>query len=282
MTGKAFAAIVTAMAAAGLAAGTADADPVADLDDLALAPESYWNGSAEPSAGGFATGPAVFNNFYTVDDFSGWAFWGGWAYSNVTDNTTPGYANQYSAAPGTGHTGENYGIGYVDTFYGVTPTITFAEPTQPLSAQVTNTTYAYFDMRQGSDYSKTFGGADGTDEDWFLLTITGRDGGAATGTVEVYLADFRFADGTRDYILDTWTPVDLAGLGAVTSIEFTLSSSDTGDWGMNTPAYFALDTLTVAPEPGALALVAAGAAAVALGRSSRHRKMAGPPIRRRG
>jgi len=262
MTGK----VLAAMAMVGLAAGTAVAE-VADLDDLALAPESYWNGSADPSAGGFSTGPAFFNNFYTIDAFSGWSFWGGWAYSNVTDNTTPGYTNQYSAVTGTGHTGANYGIAFMDTFYGVTPAITFAQPTEPVSAQVTNTTYAYYDMLNGSQYSKQFGGADGTDPDWFLLTITGKGaGGVVTGTVECYLADFRFADSADDFLLDAWTPVDLAALGEVTSIQFTLSSSDTGAWGMNTPAYFALDTLTVAPEPASLALAAAGAAALALRR----------------
>jgi hypothetical protein len=262
MTGKAMAAIVWAATAAGLLAGTAKAGQVADLEGLVLAPESYWNGSADPDAGGFTSGPAFFNNFYTIDDFSGWAFWGGWAYSNVTDNATPGYANQFSAKPGAGHTGDIYGIGFMDTFYGVTPTITFAAPVRPLSAQVTNTTYAYFDMLQGSAYSKAFGGADGTDPDWFLLTVTGRDaGGGVTGTVECYLADFRFADGAEDYLLDAWTAMDLAPLGEVTSLEFTLTSSDTGAWGMNTPAYFALDTLTVMPEPATLGLLAVGAAA---------------------
>jgi len=270
MMGKAFAAIVMAMATAGLAAGTAVAGQVAevaDFDDLTLPPESHWNGSADPSAGGFAVGPAFFNNFYTIDDSSGYAFWAGWAYSNVTNNTTSGYTNQYSAVAGDGHTGENYGIAYLDTYYGVTPTITFEKPMEPLSAQVTNTTYAYYDMLDGSTYSKKFGGADGTDEDWFLLTITGRGaGGAETGTVECYLADFQFADDAQDYILDAWTPVDLTGLGEVTSLEFTLTSSDSGDWGMNTPAYFALDTLTVAPEPASLALAAVGAAVMAVRR----------------
>jgi len=264
MIGRALAAM--GIVTAGLAAGAAAAE-VADFDDLVLGPESAWNGSADPSAGGFTTGPAWFNNFYTIDAFSGWAFWGGWAYSNITDNVTPDYTNQFSAIPGAAQSGANYGIAFLDTFYGVTPTVTFSAPTAVEQAWVTNTTYAYFDMLNGSSFSKKFGGADGTDEDWFLLTITGKTaGGGTTGPVEFYLADFRFADDSQDYILDAWTPVDLTGLGAVTSLAFTLSSSDTGTWGMNTPAYFALDTLTVAPEPATLALVAGGAAVMALRR----------------
>ena len=61
--------------------------------------------------------------------------------------------------------------------------------------------------------------------------------------MDVYLADYRFADNSLDYILDTWTFVDLKPLGEVATLEFALSSSDTGDFGMNTPAYFCLDTL---------------------------------------
>jgi hypothetical protein len=61
--------------------------------------------------------------------------------------------------------------------------------------------------------------------------------------VEFYLADYRFADNRDDYILDTWQYVDLTSLGMIKSLEFTLSSSDIGEWGMNTPAYFAIDTL---------------------------------------
>jgi len=262
MIGRALAAM--GIVTAGLAAGAAAAE-VADFDDLVLGTESYWNGSADPGAGGFNTGPATFSNFFT--DASGWDYWAGWAYSNVTDNTTPGYTNQFSAIPGAGQSGANYGIGYIDTWYGVATTITFSAPTAVEQAWVTNTTYAYFDMLNGSSFSKKFGGADGTDEDWFLLTITGKTaGGGTTGPVEFYLADFRFADDSQDYILDAWTPVDLTGLGEVTSLEFTLTSSDSSDFGMNTPAYFALDTLTVAPEPATLALVAGGAAVMALRR----------------
>jgi len=38
-----------------------------------------------------------------------------------------------------------------------------------------------------------------------------------------------------------WEWVDLSGLGLVDMIEFSLSSSDTGAYGMNTPAYFFID-----------------------------------------
>ncbi len=108
---------------------------------------------------------------------------------------------------------------------------------------VTNSTYAALSMENGDAYAKKFGGADGTDPDWFLLTIKGYDKGAYTDSTNFYLADFRSENPADDYILKSWAWVDLQGLGAVDSLTFELHSSDVGAYGMNTPAYFCLDNL---------------------------------------
>jgi hypothetical protein len=68
-------------------------------------------------------------------------------------------------------------------------------------------------------------------------------------SVEFYLADYRFADNTQDYILKTWQWVDLTSFGNVDSLEFNLSSSDVGSFGMNTPGYFFIDDFTTADVP---------------------------------
>lgn len=253
---------VTCLLAAGASAGNVN------FDDLPLGPDDYWNGSADPAAGGFATGGVFFNNSYVIDPFSGWAFWGGWSYSKMTDTTTPGYVNQYSAITGTGQSGTNYGVAYVDTYTPTTPSLTLPHATTLDLAYFTNTTYTYLILRDGdaSGFSKKFGGTSGDDPDWFLLTITGQDDlGLPTGTVDFYLADFRFADNSQDYLVDGWVPMDLSSLGAVKSLLFTLTSSDSGAWGMNTPAYFAMDSLVI-PEPTTLGLLAAGVAGLGMRR----------------
>lgn len=114
-------------------------------------------------------------------------------------------------------------------------------------------------MRDGCFPANKFGGPSGDDPDWFLLTITGKDAsGADTNTVEFYLADYRFEDNSEDYIVDSWEYVDLSSLGVVKSLEFSLSSSDVGDFGINTPTYFAMDSLICVPEPATAMLLALG------------------------
>jgi hypothetical protein len=243
-------------------AGVACAD-IVNFDDLSLAPESYWNGS--DGSGGFQSGLAWFNNNYT-DWGGGYYSWDGWAYSNRTDTTTPGYTNQYSAITGGGFNSNNYGISYVPldfmggTYEPIPTSLTFTNTADGFTvsgAYFTNTTYVYLSMKDGYAPAKKFGGSDGNDPDWFLLTITGKNAlGAETGTVEFYLADYRFEDNSKDYIVENWEYVDLSFLGVVKSLEFSLSSSDVGKWGMNTPAYFALDT--VVPEPSTMVLLTLG------------------------
>jgi hypothetical protein len=230
-------------------AGVAGAD-IANFDDLGLAPESYWNGS--DGSGGFASGSAYFNNNYD----STYGSWDGFSYSNITDTTSSGWTAQYNAITGGGQNGSaNYGIGYVG--WAEPPTITLNTAGVVEGLYVTNNNYAYYSMLNGDAFAKKFGGSGGDDQDWFLLTIRGKDvEESATGTIDFYLADYRFADNSQDYIVKTWEYVDLSSLGEVKSLEFSLSSSDVGEWGMNTPAYFALDTII--PEPTTMTLLALG------------------------
>lgn len=228
---------------------------IATFDDLSLGFESCWNGS--DGSGGFVSGGAAFNNSYNTTYMS----WDGFAYSNITDTGASGWSAQYNAITGGGQGGStNYGIGFdplASGFGAEPPTLTLNTAGIVEGLYVTNNNYAYYSMLNGDLYAKKFGGVSGDDADWFLLTITGKgENGSEVGSIDFYLADYRFADGSRDYIVNTWEYVDLTGLGIVKSLEFSLSSSDVGSFGMNTPGYFAMDT--VVPEPGTLALLAAG------------------------
>ena len=211
------------------------------FEDLVLdSANAHYNGS--DMSGGFTSGGVFFENSYD----STYDYWsGGFIYSNTTDVTTAGYTNDFSAYAGGGANGSsNYGV-----FYG-NGGIDFGTTALVSAIDVTNNTYAGLSMLNGDFYGKQFGDstnaqgvADGTNgEDWFRLLIIGRDGNAqVTDTVVFYLADYRFADNSQDYIVNTWETVDLTPLGAVRYLDFELESSDVGGFGMNTPAYFALD-----------------------------------------
>jgi len=217
---------------------------IVDFEDLTLANESYYDGA--DMAGKFTSRGAEFNNAFT--DFGGGStVWEGWAYSNKTDTTTPGYGNQYSAYAGSGdNQSANYGVAFTNTFVVPAPIVTLPTGAIPLSLRVTNVTYAALSMRDGDSFAKKFGGTSGDDPDWFLLSISGLDAASqSVGSVETYLADYRSAENAQDYILNEWQNVDLTSLVGAVKLSFALTSSDVGAFGMNTPAYFAMDDLNV-------------------------------------
>jgi hypothetical protein len=219
------------------------AQTVVTFDDLTLSPNSHWDGS--DSTLGFTSNGVYFENSYDFD----WDYWsGGFIYSNTTDVTTAGYLNDFSAYAGTGGNGSaNYAVNYGGTG------INFGTEKIVSSIQLTNTTYSALSMLNGDSFGKVFGSVnnaqgnpDGTNgEDWFRLLIIGKDAQSiSTDTVIFYLADYRFSNNSQDYIVNTWQTVDLSSLGEIQFLEFELQSSDEGGFGINTPAYFALDNIT--------------------------------------
>jgi hypothetical protein len=165
----------------------------------------------------------------------------------MTDGTTPGFGNQYSCITGMGaENSTSYTVSFVLGKSAVPMPMNNDPFTFPGSVDINNSTYAYWSMLEGDNYAKKFGGIDGNDPDYFLLTIKGYVNGAVTqDSINFYLADYRFPDNSMDYIVNQWTTVNLMPLGHVDSLFFTLSSSDVGVFGMNTPAYFCLDNLTL-------------------------------------
>ena len=216
----------------------ATAQSVASFDQLTLAPEKFWNGS--DGSGSFTSGGVTFYNSYS--NSQGYESWSGFAYSNMSDATTEGFINQYSAITGHGNQGSsNYAVGYPSLSAAVAD---FKTTTTVRGLYVTNSTYAYWSMKNGDDFSKKFGGESGNDEDWLILTIEGFNADKqSTGKVESYLADFRSSNSTDDYILNTWEWVNLESLGLISKLEFSLRSTDNSIWGMNTPGYFCIDNL---------------------------------------
>lgn len=214
---------------------------VADFENLTLSSESYWDGSDLSGqhnnsifSSSFSSGDYQFHNAYDTTYGAVYGYWSsGWSYSNITDSTTSGSTNQYSAKAGSGWgLSANYAIGKPNS------TIVFNNP-DGLSINITNSTYAANSMRDGDAFAKKFTNAD---QDYFKLHIYGYYNGSISDSTEFYLADFTHADSTLDYIVKDWQHVELLP-GPYDSVSFDLSSSDVGTFGMNTPAYFCVDNI---------------------------------------
>jgi hypothetical protein len=201
------------------------------------------NGSTLPAeANGFEDGNLLLPNDYNPM-FNSWL---GWAISATTDVTTPGFMNDLSAITGGGVEGSTtYAISYAPAESKINFTGD-AIGAQVEGVYITNSTYAYLSMRDGDGFAKKFGGETGNDPDYFLLQIQAYlDGQLQDNSIAFYLADYRFEDNSQDYIVDEWTYVDLTVLGDADSLRFSLISTDIGSYGMNTPAYFCIDNLTI-------------------------------------
>lgn len=227
----------------------------ANFDTLSLPKQDtfYVNYSSLGNNVGFTDG--VFRFPCVYDTSGGYSFWeSGFSYSNMTDSTTSGFGNQYAAKAGSGSNGSpQYAVAYGQENYINLTTSSFSSSF--IGFYITNSTYAYNSMRDGDAFAKKFGGASGNDPDWFKLEILGYwvNNGNATlsSTKEFYLADFRDTNNANDYIIKDWTWVNMQYFQA-DSVVFRLSSSDTGQFGMNTPAYFCMDDLTWESYPDAI------------------------------
>jgi len=226
-----------------------------DFESVTIASESEWNGSdlsGTPDSVITATDTTIYFNSefnfsglnFTNQWHSNWGYLsGGWAFSNKTADTVPGFAGAYNSYAGGGADGSS---NYAVTHIGAGKEMSFESGVTAVFSDisVTNNTYAAYSMLNGDNYAKQFGGATGNDADWFLLSVIGYDAaGTVTDTVKFYMADYRFSDNSQDYIVKDWTTVDLSSLGAVNRVRFELSSTDNGNFGMNTPAYLALDNV---------------------------------------
>jgi hypothetical protein len=221
-----------------------------DFDDLIGSNDSNtcYIGSADGD-NTYVSGGVTF----TVNYNATYGSWSGIAYSGVGLKyvTSSSYSDQYYKAIDTADFEtpsviDFYGVVYDPGAYGDSPAVTLPDGmSSPISMSVDNNAYAYGSILYGDSFAEAF-----TTGDWFMLTATGYDAEAAvTGSASFYLADYRSDTESDHYIISASssdTTIDLTPLGDnVKTIKFTLSSSDTTAYGLNTPAYFIINNLVI-------------------------------------
>lgn len=216
----------------------------ATFDDNYLAENSHFAG--DNSDDKFFSGSYAFN----TANMGSW--WYGYSISNSTSTAFNSLNDQFNSAVGAGVDGSsNYCVAYPS---GLNVDVTNKEEGDSIAGVfISNNAYAISSMSTGDSFAKKF--AQG---DWFKLSAVGNTANG-TKTVDFYLADFTSTNEADHYMLDSWQWMDLRALGKVTSVMFMLTSSDNGQWGMNTPAYFCMDNLNgVRPETEAERIVRVG------------------------
>ena len=221
-----FAMALLGMVACGLE--IVDKKPVTEVEnfDVAMTQESTY---------GFENEVFEFEYFYNEE----YAYWGGFALSNVKDADPANglFANQYAVFNDHAASGDNFLIYYYDS-YNEPCDIVLKKAVHLSDVKLNLTTYTYASITDEAinDFARAF-----TDGDYLKVVFTGMKGNTITGVDECYVVDYR--DGKRIMATD-WTEYSLVNLGSdYDRVRVTIETTDVGEWGANTPLYIALDDL---------------------------------------
>ena len=166
--------------------------------------------------------------------------WEGFTLSTVSQDT----ANVLGCVAKGGLNGEGtpYVIGYYSEWVSQSQgyssnIIDFNGDYYPEYVYICQNSNTHKAITQGEFNARAF-----TQEDTLALIIQALDSDMQpTATMTYYLA----ADGEKN---EGWTKVPLNSLGKTARLSFSMTSTDIGAWGTNTPLYFALDALTINTE----------------------------------
>ncbi len=211
---------------------------IADFENLTLAVESHVPGN-------YTAEEEVMTEFYSGDykfktySFAEWATWAFFSYTNETDTSFVDYnVGQFRNVVGAGVEGSaNYSVVYVSTMMGITSLFTNDLLPKVIDGMyITNTPVVRDAVVKGDATETAF-----VTGDSLILQITGVVADAVVSSISYPLADYRNSDVAEHYLLSTWEWFDLSALGAVDEVRFNIVGSRNGSFGLNSPAYFAID-----------------------------------------
>lgn len=185
----------------------------------------------------------MFSHLPSGSNFGGIS-WEGFTFSKKNTDT----GNQFECVAKGGLKGEGtpFVVGYYSEYFTNNSTdypssniIVFDDnnyyPKEVYICQSSNTLKA---LKEGMTPARPF-----TDKDTLALIITAINNQyVEVGKSVVYhlAVDGKFNQG--------WEKVDLSFMDACAGLSFRMTSTDKGQWGINTPTYFALDGLTISTE----------------------------------
>lgn len=213
-----------------------------DFNELELKNESYDTGTKfVDSIGGFISSVL----FLPVNPQEN-NYWTGFALSNIFNKQEVQTPNAF-AAYATKQKENNFMV-YNQPQTPDAAAIKFNKNASYVigTISVANTQLSYLVMKYGTENGiRPFGGESNVQPDWCKLIIEGFDtNGTRTDSVGFYLADYRFANKRKNYIVNDWSTVDLKKLGKVNKVVFSITSSVTdAQNNILTPKQFCLDEI---------------------------------------
>lgn len=220
---------------------TVDKTKIVTFENQTLNSANFWcgekNDKGVDNGWGGMTYPCTYTeNFATFNTTYGESYWTGYAISARTqtsftqgsDPTPTGMPDQFNNITGKAHSGSKFGI--VQTF-GESIDMIGAGGVKLKGFWYTNSAYTVAIIKNGNEYAKKFEASD-----WLTCTVTGQQADGTTKTVDLKLAE------KGDYVKE-WRYADLSTLGRVTKLTFVFTGSDSGNYGLNTPAYLCIDDM---------------------------------------
>lgn len=164
-----------------------------------------------------------------------------------------------------------YLVGFYSPYMSARPVdmvFTNGKSYDPVSVYINLNSYTFYSVLLGDSYARAF-----TNNDQLTLTIHGVAEDETEKTVDVSLASCNNGDLTT---ARGWKYVDLSSLGTVNELYFTMTTTDSGQYGANTPLYFCLDKLCVKPSASSAAgIISADSASISYDRSSKTVSLSG-------
>ncbi|MCH4154808.1 MAG: DUF4465 domain-containing protein [Muribaculaceae bacterium] len=201
---------------------------------------SYWDGFTLANSGD--TSDAGNGNSTTWSQHQDGCMAGGGVAVNANGTIT-----KLSGTTAASTKGNPYLVGYWSAFGGAPNVVKFAKVNgdsvfEAVGVYVSNHPWPYYEMKNGDSFARAFN----KEGDSFKVIAHGVLRGVETKTDSLELDSYN--NGTLNQVTD-WKFFNLSSLGNVSSIFFTLSSTDSGEWGINTSTYFCMDKLQVKVIP---------------------------------
>ena len=250
--------IFTLAAAAMIAAGAMAAEKVIVMDlnnttvpeTLTFGDNNAWADTYNDEYSYIECPPFLISHIYENSSWGG-SYWDGFTISCETENANHDgnyLSYQFSSVPGGGvEDGEPFLVGYWGWYDGDDEArsnhIIFNDGNtyDIKGVYVTNSTWPYYGCQEGDGFARAFD----QEGDSFKLIAHGVHSDATESTAEIELIGYHNGQFSA---IDTWEWWDLTALGNCEKVYFTMTSTDSGQYGINTAKYFCLSKFTIATQ----------------------------------